>query len=92
VANILDEASRGLLRLTGLIALLAVVVVALTLFRRRWNGSDLVLVGAIVGGLAVVAILGFSLVALLLGIVFAVAVVLIVPRIVASKRQAAGAT
>jgi hypothetical protein len=92
VANILDEASRGLLRLTGLIALLAVVIVALTLFRRRWNGSDLVLVGAVVGGLAVVAILGFSLVALLLGIVFAVAVVLIVPRIVASKRQAAEAT
>jgi hypothetical protein len=91
VADILDEATRGLLRLTALFAILAVLAVALTLFRRNWNGSDLLLVGAVVGGLAVVVVLGFSLASLIVGIVLAVAVVLIVPRVVASKRQAAPA-
>jgi hypothetical protein len=92
VANILDEATRGLLRLTGLIVILAVLALLLTLFRRNWNGSDLLLVGAVVGGLAVVAVLGFSLVSLLIGVALAVAVVLIVPRVLASRRQAASAT
>ena len=92
VANILDEATRGLLRLTGLIVILAVLALLLILFRRNWNGSDLLLVGAVVGGLAVVAVLGFSLVSLLIGVALAVAVVLIVPRILASKRQVTTAT
>jgi hypothetical protein len=87
VADMLNEATRGLLRLTALIALLAILAVLVTLFRRNWNGSDLVLVGAVVAGMAVVAILGFSIVSLLIGIVVAVAVVVIVPRILASRRQ-----
>jgi hypothetical protein len=92
VANILDEATRGLLRLTALIAILALLAVVVTLFRRNWNGSDLLLVGAVVAGLVVIAVLGFSLVTLLIGIAVAAAVVLIVPRVLASKRQAASAT
>ena len=41
IADILGEATRGLLRLTGLIVILAVLVVVWTLFRRGWIGHDL---------------------------------------------------
>jgi hypothetical protein len=92
VANILDDATRGLLRLTALIGLLAILAVLVTLFRRNWRSSDLVLVGAVIAGLAVVAILGFSLVSLLIGIAIGVAVVVLVPRLLASKRQVTTAT
>ena len=61
IADILGEATTGLLRLTGLIAIIAALVVVWTLFQRGWIGSDLLLVGAVVLGLAVVAVLGFSL-------------------------------
>jgi hypothetical protein len=46
----------------------------------------------VIAGLAVVAILGFNIVSLLIGIVVAVAIVLIVPRLLASKRQVTTAT
>jgi hypothetical protein len=91
VANILDEATTGLLRLTGVILIIAVLVIVLALFRRGWPGSDLLLVGAVALGLAVVAVLGFSLASLLLGVVLAVAAVLLVPRLLATRRQAAPA-
>ena len=81
-----------MLRLTGLIAIIAALVVVWTLFQRGWIGSDLLLVGAVVLGLAVVAVLGFSLGSLLLGVVLAVAAVVIVPRLVASRRQVAPTT
>ena len=45
------EATTGLLRLTGLIAIIAALVVVWTLFQRGWIGSDLLLVGAVVLGL-----------------------------------------
>jgi hypothetical protein len=92
IADILGEATAGLLRLTGLIAIIAALVVVWTLFQRGWIGSDLLLVGAVVLGLAVVAVLGFSLGSLLLGAVLAVAVVLLVPRLIASRRQVAPTT
>jgi hypothetical protein len=91
VANILDEATRGLLRLTGVILIVAVLAVVLALFRRSWIGSDLLLVGAVALGLAIVVIVGFSVWSVLAGVVLAVATMLIVPRLHASKRQAAGA-
>ena len=80
IADILGEATTGLLRLTGLIAIIAALVVVWTLFQRGWIGSDLLLVGAVVLGLAVVAVVGFSLGSVLLGAVLAVAAVVIVPR------------
>jgi hypothetical protein len=92
LANILDQATRGLLRLTALIGLLAILAVLVTLFRRNWRRNDLVLVGAVIAGLAVVAILGFSLVSLLIGLVVAVGVVIVVPRLLVSKRQVTTAT
>jgi hypothetical protein len=92
IADILGEATTGLLRLTGLIAIVAALVVVWTLFQRGWIGGDLLLVGAVVLGLAVVVVLGFSLGSLLLGVVLAVAAVLIVPRVAASRRQVAPTT
>ena len=92
IADILGEATTGLLRLTGLIAIIAALVVVWTLFQRGWIGGDLLLVGAVVLGLAVVAVVGFSLGSVLLGVVLAVAAVLFVPRLVASRRQVAPTT
>ena len=92
IADILGEATRGLLRLTALIAILAVLVVVWALFQRGWIGSDLLLVGAVVLGLATVAILGFSIGSLLIGVALAVAAVLIIPRVLASRRQVAPTT
>jgi hypothetical protein len=88
IAEILGEATSGLLRLTGLIAILAALVIVWALARRGWIGDDLVIVGAVAVGLAVLALLGFSLGALLLGIVVAIAGVLLIPRAMALRHPA----
>ena len=85
IADILGEATRGLLRLTGLVVILAALVILWALFRRGWMGSDLMLVGAVTLGLAVVVVLGISIGSLVLGAALAVAVVLLVPRALASR-------
>ena len=54
------------------------------------SGSDLLLVGAVVLGLAVVVVLGFSIGSLLLGAALAVAAVLIIPRVLV--KASAGTT
>jgi hypothetical protein len=92
IADILGEATRGLLRLTGLIAILATVVVVWALFQRGWQRSDLVLVGSVALGLATVALLGITIESLLLGVALAVAAYLLVPRALASRRRVAAAT
>jgi hypothetical protein len=92
VADILGEATKGLLRLTALLVILAAIVIGGALFRRGWSGGDLLLVGAVVLGLTVVAVLGFSIGSLLLGLVLAVAAIVLVPRIVEARRQAAPST
>ena len=75
IADILSEATRGLLRLTGLLIIVAALVVGWALFQRRQIGSDLLYVGAVVLGLAVVVVLGLSIGSLLLGAALAVAAV-----------------
>ena len=92
IADILSEATRGLLRLTGLIAILAALVLIWTLFQRGWIGRDLLVVGAVVLGLAVVVVLGISIGSLVLGLALAVAAVVLIPRLVAPKRQVASTT
>jgi hypothetical protein len=92
IADILGEATKGLLRLTALLVILAAIVIGGALFRRGWSGGDLLLVGAVVLGLTVVAVLGFSIGSLLLGLVLAVAAIVLVPRIVEARRQAAPST
>jgi hypothetical protein len=92
IADILGEATRGLLRLNGLIAILATVVVVWALFQRGWQRSDLVLVGSVALGLATVALLGITIESLLLGVALAVAAYVLVPRALASRRRVAAAT
>ena len=92
IADILSEATRGLLRLTGLIAILAALVLIWTLFQRGWIGRDLLVVGAVVLGLAVVVVLGISIGSLVLGLALAVAAVVLIPRLIAPKRQVASTT
>ena len=92
IADILGEATTGLLRLTGLVAIVAVLVVLWSLFQRRWLGTDLLLVGGVVAALAIVAVLGFSIVSLVVGALLGVAVVVVVPRVMRARGQAATAT
>jgi hypothetical protein len=72
--------STGLLRLAGLLLIVAVAAVALALLRRGWLRGDLILVGAIVLGVVVVAVLGISIVSLLVGIVLAIVAWLLARR------------
>ncbi len=68
-AAIVDAASTSLLRLAGLILLVAIAATVLGLLRRHWRRGDLVLVAAVALGAAVVVVLDISIVSLLLGIV-----------------------
>ena len=70
----LGDAATGLFRLAGVLTILATIAVIVALFRRQWRRDDLILVGAVVVGVAVVAVLGISLLSLLLGIVAGVGV------------------
>ena len=71
---IVGGASTGLMRLAGVVLILAVAATVIGLFRRHWRRADLVLVAAVALGAAVVVVLDISIVSLLLGIAVAVAV------------------
>jgi hypothetical protein len=75
IGAMLGDASTGLFRLAGVLTILAIVAVVVALFRRQWRRADLVLVGSVVVGVAVVAVIGISLLSLLLGILAGVATV-----------------
>ena len=80
ISAIVEGASTGLLRLAGLLLIVAAAAVALALLRRRWRRGDLVLVGAILLGTVVVAVLGISIVSLLVGVGLAIVSVLLARR------------
>ena len=80
ISAIVEGASTGLLRLAGLLLIVAAAAVALALLRRRWRRGDLVLVGAIVLGAVVVAVLGISIVSLMVGIGLAIVSLLLARR------------
>ena len=85
ISAIVGGASTGLLRLAGIFVIIAVVAIVAALFRRQWRTNDLILVAAVVAGVAVVAIIGVSAVSLLIGIVLAVAVVLVAGRVIGRR-------
>jgi hypothetical protein len=89
ISDILGAATQGLLRLNALVALLAALAAVLALFRRGWLRDDLVAVGAVVLGLSTVAILGFSIASLLIGLALGVAVAVFVPRALSSRARGA---
>ncbi len=53
ISAILEGATTGLLRLAGVLLIVAAAAVALALLRRRWRRGDLILVGAILLGVVV---------------------------------------
>jgi hypothetical protein len=69
IDSIFSDLSQGLMRLAAVIVILAILAVLFSLFRRHWLQSDLVIVGAVLFGVIVLAVMGFSLVALLLAMV-----------------------
>ena len=73
----LGGASASLLRLAGIVLILALVTVAASLARTHWRRPDLVVVAAVLLGAVTVAVVGATIVGLLLGIAVAVGVVLL---------------
>jgi len=69
IDSIVGDLSEGLMRLAGVVVILAAVAILFSLFRRHWLQSDLVIVGAVLFGVVVLAVVGFSLGALLLAAV-----------------------
>src|SRR3954453_18058942 len=69
IDSIVGDLSQGLMRLAGVIVIVAALAAFFSLFRRHWLQSDLVIVGAVLFGVIVLAVVGFSLVGLLLALV-----------------------
>jgi hypothetical protein len=69
IISISDNAASSLLRIFGLVMLVAVTVGAIAFFLRRRQRADLLLIGAVVAGAIVLALVGFSIWALLAGVV-----------------------
>ena len=82
IDSIVGGAASGLMRLTAVLVLLGVVVVVVAMAVRRWRFADILLAIAVVVGVLVVALLGLSIWSLLGGLVLAVAVVLVTPRVI----------
>ena len=72
ISAILEGATTGLLRLAGVLLIVAAAAVALALLRRRWRRGDLILVGAVLLGAVVIAVLGISIVSLMVGMGLAI--------------------
>jgi hypothetical protein len=80
IAAMLEGGTAGLLRLAGLLLIVAAAAVALALLRRRFRRGDLILVGAILLGVVVVAVLGISIVSLMVGMGLAIVSILLARR------------
>jgi hypothetical protein len=80
ISAIVGGASSGLLRLAGVIMIVAAAVTAFALLRRRWRRGDLVLVGAVLTFVGIVAVLGVSILSLVLGLAVALVVPVVVNR------------
>ena len=87
-------AATSLMRLAAFVLLLALVAVLVAMAIRRWRREDIILAVGVVVGALVVILLGLSIWTLLVGLVLAVAVVLVTPRLLrpASTVQVEGST
>ena len=72
ISAILEGATTGLLRLAGVLLIVAAAAVAFALLRRRWRRGDLILVASILLGVVVIAVLGISIVSLMVGMGLAI--------------------
>ena len=75
IESIVGGASTGLLRLAGILLIIAVAAAVVALYRRGWRRDDLILATAVVVGVAIVAVAEVSIVTLIVGIVAGVLVV-----------------
>lgn len=71
---VVSTAAESLLRLAGVLLLVGLIVAAAAIVRRRRWRDDLILVGAVAMGVAIVAVAGPSIWSLLVGLVAGVAV------------------
>ena len=71
ISAIVSGASTSLLRLAAVVLIVAAAVAAFAMFRRHWRRDDVVLVGAVLAFIVIVAVLGLSIASLLLGLVVA---------------------
>ena len=81
IRAIVGGAATSLMRLAAFILLLALVAVVVAMAIRRWRREDIILAVGVVVGALVVILLGLSIWTLLVGLVLAVAVVLVTPRV-----------
>ena len=81
ISAIVDGASTSLLRLAAVILVVAAAVAVLAMLRRHWRRTDLVLAGAVLTFVVIVAVLGVSIVSLLLGLLVALLVPVVVGRL-----------
>jgi hypothetical protein len=81
ITSILDDAAGSLLRTFGLVMLVAVIVGGIAFFLRRRQRADLLLIGAVLAGAAFLALVGFSIWALLVAIAVGVLVYFGVQRL-----------
>jgi hypothetical protein len=72
VTSIVGDVGTSLLRVMGVLLLIAAVVVALAVFRRHLQRADLVAVIAVLTGVAVIALVGLTIGSLIAGIVLAI--------------------
>ena len=84
IESIVSGASTGLLRLAGILLIVAVTAAVVAMFRRGWRRDDLVLAAGVVLFAAVVAIADVSIASLAVGILAGVAVVIAGRRMFAS--------
>jgi hypothetical protein len=69
IAAILDAASTSLLRLAGLVGIVAAATVMVAMMRRGWRRQDLVAVAGALAMLASIVVLGLSVAALVVALV-----------------------
>ncbi len=90
IEAILGGASQSLLRVFGIVLLIALVATVVALFALRWRRQDLVLVGAVALGAAVVALAGVSIWSLLIGVAVGIAAGIVANRLVVELAAALG--
>jgi len=75
ISAIVDGATTSLLRLAAVVLVAGAALAALALFRRHWRRADVVHAGAVLTFVVIIAVLGVSILSLLVGL----AVALLVP-------------
>lgn len=95
IEAVLAAASSSLLRVAGVVMVVAVIGTIVGMARRGWPRADFVLLAAVVVGTAIVALVGITVVSLVVGVLAGVAVpvvdrLLLAPGAAGATRPAGG--